>query len=104
MRNFVFSWHTIGQIIRYYVIGYRIVSSSVIFSTLLLSLCLFSTALLAATSPNILLLSSYHPGYKWSDQIIAGISDAIDSGNPDITLFVEYMIVSVSIRKRRLNV
>lgn len=52
---------------------------------------LLPTSLLAQASANVLLLNSYHSGYRWSDEIIHGISDALNQGEEEIQLFVEYM-------------
>ena len=47
----------------------------------------------AAAKPtqNILILNSYHPGYKWSDEITAGIIDVLADKYPEAVRYIEYM-------------
>ncbi len=45
-----------------------------------------------ATEPaNVLLLNSYHQGYRWSDEITAGVRETIVSTAPQTQLYVEYL-------------
>jgi GAF domain-containing protein/ABC-type uncharacterized transport system substrate-binding protein len=39
----------------------------------------------------VLVLNSYHPGYKWTDDIMAGIEAGLAEWSGDIDLHVEYM-------------
>ena len=41
--------------------------------------------------PSILLLNSYHNGYKWSDNILAGIRATFAENNLDYQLYIEYL-------------
>jgi signal transduction histidine kinase/ABC-type uncharacterized transport system substrate-binding protein len=45
----------------------------------------------AAQKPNILYLNSYHPGYKWSDDIIRGIQDGFERAGIPVHLHIESM-------------
>jgi len=40
---------------------------------------------------NILILNSYHPGYKWTDDETRGVIAALDPTKNDIRLYIEYM-------------
>jgi len=62
------------------------------FFLLPLLLLLFSqSASLAASSANVLMLNSYHPGYRWSDEIINGIRGAFGKSDTTVQLYVEFM-------------
>lgn len=57
-------------------------------------MCLFifvvSTTTHAQENKNILLLNSYHNGFRWSDEITNGIKDAIEE-RQNTTLFIGYL-------------
>ena len=40
---------------------------------------------------NVLHLSSYHPGYRWNDEIFRGIRETLNRSDHEVQLFVEYM-------------
>lgn len=40
---------------------------------------------------NVLILNSYHIGYKWSDDIVEGILDSLNSEKENLTIFVQNM-------------
>lgn len=40
---------------------------------------------------SVLYMSSYHEGYKWSDDILTGIQSVLPMENPDFSMRVEYM-------------
>ena len=39
----------------------------------------------------LLVLDSYHPGYAWSDSILEGLYDSLDSTKNELNLYLEYM-------------
>jgi 5S rRNA maturation endonuclease (ribonuclease M5) len=43
------------------------------------------------TKKNILYLNSYHHGYRWSDQILAGIRSVLEESDKNIDLQIEYL-------------
>ena len=45
----------------------------------------------AGQEPRVLVLHSYHKGYRWTDNIMAGIEDAIATSGLDVEMAVEYM-------------
>jgi len=66
-----------------------------LFCALCWSLFIFTVNSLPAKAdpakPNILLLSSYHIGYKWSDEIYQGTLAALNAESSSSSLYVEYM-------------
>lgn len=46
---------------------------------------------LAAASPSVLLLHSYHPGLSWTDTLNVGIHETFRAEMPDALLWVEYL-------------
>lgn len=46
---------------------------------------------LAAASPSVLLLHSYHPGLSWTDTLNAGIHETFRAEMPEALLWVEYL-------------
>ncbi|MBM9605895.1 PAS domain-containing sensor histidine kinase [Desulfopila inferna] len=63
---------------------------------LLLFLAIPTTTLLPQASAeenkqNILILNSYHIGYKWSDEILRGIMDVLQPTPPSMAIYLEYM-------------
>ncbi|WP_375748375.1 HD domain-containing phosphohydrolase [Vibrio sp. HN007] len=79
--------------------------SNFILALFVLLFGIFSSGLFANSSPpavhqaglqktshqNILILHSYDPGYEWTKEFQAGISDAFDSSNKTVKLSIEYM-------------
>ncbi len=45
----------------------------------------------AGTPANVLLLNSYHQGYRWGDEITSGIRETILKAAPHTQLYVEYL-------------
>ena len=43
------------------------------------------------TKENILILNSYHPGYKWTDDVTRGILDGLQSMKDASKFYIEYM-------------
>ena len=43
------------------------------------------------TTPSVLILNSYHPGLQWSDDIMTGMIEVLDSRYPGIEPVIEYM-------------
>jgi signal transduction histidine kinase len=68
-----------------------------ILRALLLALSLLSAILLppspsaAAVGKRVLVLNSYSPGYKWTEEIIAGISEAMREGDRIVRIHQEFM-------------
>lgn len=67
-----------------------------LFVRLIVLLCLWPVLLFADTipissSPQILILNSYHKGYSWSDQIVNGIESRVLLRFPKADISVEYM-------------
>lgn len=58
---------------------------------LLLLLLLLPPLPLAAASPSVLLLHSYHPGLSWTDTLNAGIHETFRAEMPGALLWVEYL-------------
>lgn len=52
---------------------------------------------------NILLLSSYHVGYKWSDEIYQGTLDVIQSAPAAVALYTEFMDMKRSYSENRFS-
>jgi len=44
-----------------------------------------------STKKKVLILNSYHRGYKWTDDITEGIESVFKAGNENVTLYIEYM-------------
>ncbi len=42
-------------------------------------------------SPSVLILDSYHPGYAWSDNELAGLMERLREGYPDIDPSIEFL-------------
>lgn len=60
----------------------------------IVSLLLFPETSLAGSpqkQPHILLLNSYHPGFRWSDGEQAGILETLKAKHPDVQLHIEYL-------------
>ena len=55
-----------------------------------LVLCLLSVAH-AGGKRNVLILNSYHHGYKWTDDETQGILSQLDSMKSDVKIYIEYM-------------
>jgi len=62
--------------------------------------CLVYSAALGLLSPypvcakpvkNVLVLHSYHAGYKWSREVMQGIESVLNTDGKDVELYVEYM-------------
>ncbi|MDD3117738.1 MAG: ABC transporter substrate binding protein [Victivallales bacterium] len=51
----------------------------------------FTTTAAAASPPKILVLSSYHVGYEWTNDILSGLRQSMEENNPDLELYQEYM-------------
>ncbi len=58
---------------------------------LLLALVLFSSPAWAKEKRNVLVLNSYHNGYRWSDDIMHGIRTVLEKSPYAIDLHIEYM-------------
>ncbi len=74
--------------------GYQHVKQRLLKGVLVALLCLASTITVIAaqsSSPQILILNSYHKGYVWSDQVTSGIENAIHHTYPHADIFIEYM-------------
>lgn len=56
-----------------------------------ITISLFTPDLNAAVSKNVLIVNSYHHGYKWTDDEIDGIISALDPKKNNIQIYVEYM-------------
>jgi PAS domain S-box-containing protein len=52
---------------------------------------LFAPEVFAQTKRNILILNSYHQGYKWTDDITHGILSALAPESANTRIFIEYM-------------
>lgn len=64
----------------------------IVFKAIILTLFLALHAHAATnTPPKILILNSYHPGYKWSDDITTGIIDVLSDKYPEAVRNIEYM-------------
>lgn len=64
---------------------FRIAVFTVVLTTL-------ATVGAASTLPrNVLVLHSYHPGYPWTERVMAGIQEIFDSSGQNIRLHVEYL-------------
>jgi len=37
------------------------------------------------------MIHSYHPGYRWSDQILDGVTETIHSNAPSTRIYIEYL-------------
>jgi two-component system, cell cycle sensor histidine kinase and response regulator CckA len=61
----------------------------------LLLVAIFNTALLAAEPQlrqrNILLLNSYHQGYKWTDDLTQGVLSGLAAQSKQAKVYIEYM-------------
>ena len=58
---------------------------------LTLLLCLTSCCVYAGQDPAVLLLNSYHPQYRWTEDIIRGVKDSLSSLVHTENLHIEYM-------------
>lgn len=41
--------------------------------------------------PRVLLITSYHYGYSWSDDELQGIKETFYAAQPNIDIFIEYL-------------
>jgi len=46
---------------------------------------------LSGYSRRVLLINSYHPGFKWADGIVAGLQRTLETERDDVELFIEYL-------------
>ncbi len=51
----------------------------------------FNSDAIAAPQKNILILHSYHKGYKWTEDQARGIASRLDTKKDDLNVFTEYM-------------
>lgn len=59
---------------------------------ILLTLSVFANkTIFAKSGPKILILNSYHHGYKWTDDITNGIRNKISEQIPNAKFYIEYM-------------
>ncbi len=58
---------------------------------LTLLLCLTSCCVYAGQEPVVLLLNSYHPQYRWTEDIISGVKDSLSGIVHTENLHIEYM-------------
>jgi len=66
----------------------RLLTCLVILAALVLGL---SSGVSAADRKNVLILNSYHQGFKWTDDITTGIISTLKSGNVDTRIYIEYL-------------
>ncbi len=45
----------------------------------------------ASTPASVLLINAYHPGYRWSDQLVKGFRETLSAALPHTQLFIEHM-------------
>ncbi|MCB2148564.1 MAG: PAS domain S-box protein [Deltaproteobacteria bacterium] len=45
----------------------------------------------ASPPVNVLLINAYHPGYRWSDELVRGFRETLMTAEPQTQLFVEYL-------------
>lgn len=64
-----------------------IVRLAVVFITLLV----LSAPAFAQTTKHVLILNSYHQGYKWTDEETQGVVAAIGASGKQVKIYVEYM-------------
>lgn len=58
----------------------------------LFALMVFSPVrVLADDPPEVLILNSYHPGFIWSDNEVAGAVARLKEVHPEITIYIEYL-------------
>ena len=71
---------------------------------LLLTLAPLSSSLASASqSIHILYINSYHAGYKWSDDIEAGLRERLCSAGIDFTLYIEFMDTKRPVAKNAMD-
>jgi diguanylate cyclase (GGDEF)-like protein len=58
---------------------------------LILLLCLLPCCAFAEQGPSVLLLNSYHPQYRWTEDIIRGVKDSLEGVVHTENLHIEYM-------------
>lgn len=58
---------------------------------LVLLFCGLETFTVQAESPRVLIINSYHSGYKFSDNETAGVIEALRKAYPEIEPFIEYL-------------
>jgi signal transduction histidine kinase/ABC-type uncharacterized transport system substrate-binding protein/ActR/RegA family two-component response regulator len=61
------------------------------FGILLTGTFSFPSSSCAVEKKNVLILNSYHQGFKWTDDITRGILTALDPVRPDSRIYIEYM-------------
>lgn len=65
---------------------------TIIFCTMFIFVTVIPNAVVAyEDKKNVLIINSYHKGYKWSDDIMSGIESIINTSTFDIDADVEYM-------------
>lgn len=62
-----------------------------IFAAILMATLLLAPDASARDKKNVLILNSYHQGYKWTDDETRGITEALNSMKDNITIYIEYM-------------
>jgi len=50
----------------------------------------------AMEKKNVLILNSYHQGYKWTDEETKGIVDALESQKKNVKIYIDYMDTKLS--------
>lgn len=45
----------------------------------------------ASTPAAVLMINAYHPGYRWSDQLVQGVRDTLMAAAPQTRLYVEHL-------------
>lgn len=58
-------------------------------ATALLAMALLACPALAARQ--VFVLNSYHPGYKWSDDLVHGLEATLHQFDPETLIHTEYM-------------
>lgn len=62
-----------------------------IFVFALLAMLLISHAAASKPSPSILIVHSYHQGFRWTDTVTAGMLDVLHREVPDADIHIEYL-------------
>jgi two-component system, cell cycle sensor histidine kinase and response regulator CckA len=62
-----------------------------IITMLLFLVCICASNAYAEEKKHVLILNSYHQGYKWTDEITQGIVDSMSFKRKDLKFYIEYM-------------
>lgn len=68
-----------------------LVAGGLCLALLMTGICSLPVSAVALEKKNVLILNSYHQGFKWTDDITRGMLAALDPARSDTRIFTEYL-------------